>query len=156
MFKEPDFGTTLVFLAIMLGTLFVYGIPWRHCVWMAIAVAVTVALVFSILPGLGVQVAPGYQISRLTSFLHPEPAGHQSAAAKLRQSMMAIGNGGLGGTATPRRPRVSSSAPPRRRLGYLPEAPTDFVFAVVGEERGFVGAAWPICLYALLLWRGLR
>ena len=56
VFKEPDFGTTLVFVAIMLGMLFVYGIPWQHFVWMAIAVAVTVALVFSILPGLGVQV----------------------------------------------------------------------------------------------------
>ena len=124
---------------------------------MAIAVAVTVALVFSILPGMGVQVVHGYQISRLTDFLHPNPNDTQGNGFQLRQSVIAVSHGGLGGTGTaataPGTPQVGAT---QTSLGFLPEAPTDFVFAVVGEERGFVGAAWLICLYALLLWRGLK
>ncbi|HEY3765466.1 MAG TPA: rod shape-determining protein RodA [Gaiellales bacterium] len=157
VFKEPDFGTTLVFVAIMLGMLFVYGIPWQHFVWMAIAVAVTGALVFSILPGLGVEVVHGYQISRLTDFLHPNPNDTQGNGFQERQSVIAVSHGGLGGTGTgqgaPGQPLLGAT---QTSLGFLPEAPTDFVFSVVGEERGFVGAAWLICLYALLLWRGLK
>jgi rod shape determining protein RodA len=158
VFKEPDFGTMLVFLAIVLGMLFVYGIPWQHFVWMGLAVGVTCALVFSVLPGMGVQVVQQYQISRLTSFLHPNPNDTQSGGFQLRQSVIAVGNGGLGGTGSTQttaagEPQLGVS---QTALGYLPEAPTDFVFAVVGEERGFVGAAWLISLYALLLWRGLK
>jgi rod shape determining protein RodA len=157
VFKEPDFGTTLVFLAIMLGMLFVYGIPWQHFVWMAIAVAVTVALVFSILPGMGVEVVHGYQISRLTDFLHPNPNDTQGTGFQERQSVIAISHGGFGGTGTgTAAPGVPLAGATQTSLGFLPEAPTDFVFSVVGEERGFVGAAWLICLYALLLWRGLK
>jgi rod shape determining protein RodA len=111
--------------------------------------------VFSILPGMGVQVVHGYQISRLTSFLHPNPNDTQSGGFQLRQSVIAIGNGGLGGTGNAQTAGQQLGAS-QTSLGYLPEAPTDFVFAVVGEERGFVGAAWLICLYALLLWRGLK
>jgi rod shape determining protein RodA len=157
VFKEPDLGTTLVFLAIMLGMLFVYGIPWQHFVWMAIAVAVSVALVFSILPGMGVEVVHGYQLSRLTGFLHPNSSDTQSSGFQERQSVIAISHGGFGGTgtgtATPGTPLAGAT---QTSLGFLPEAPTDFVFSVVGEERGFVGGAWLICLYALLLWRGLK
>ncbi len=157
VFKEPDFGTTLVYVAIMLGMLFVYGIPWQHFVWMGIAVAVTVALVFSILPGMGVQVVHGYQISRLTDFLHPNPNDTQGNGFQLHQSVIAVSHGGLGGTGTgATAPGTPQAGATQTSLGFLPEAPTDFVFAVVGEERGFVGAAWLICLYALLLWRGLK
>jgi rod shape determining protein RodA len=157
VFKEPDFGTMLVFLAILLGMLFVYGIPWQHFVWMILAVCVLGALIFSILPGMGVRVVQEYQITRLTSFLHPNPNDVQSGGFQLRQSVIAVSHGGLGGTGgsttVPGQPQLGAT---QTSLGFLPEAPTDFVFAVVGEERGFVGAAWLICLYALLLWRGLK
>jgi rod shape determining protein RodA len=157
VFKEPDLGTTLVFLAILLGMLFVYGIPWQHFVWMILGVCVVAAIVFSILPGLGVRVVQEYQITRLTSFLHPDPNDVQSGGFQLRQSVIAVSHGGLGGTGgqttVPGQPQLGAT---QTSLGFLPEAPTDFVFAVVGEERGFVGAAWLICLYALLLWRGLK
>ena len=157
VFKEPDLGTTLVFLAILLGMLFVYGIPWQHFVWMILAVCVLGALVFSILPGMGVRVVQEYQITRLTSFLHPDPNDVKSGGFQLRQSVIAVSHGGLGGTGgqttVPGQPQLGAT---QTSLGFLPEAPTDFVFAVVGEERGFVGAAWLICLYALLLWRGLK
>ena len=157
VFKEPDLGTTLVFLAILLGMLFVYGIPWQHFVWMILGVCVVAAVVFSILPGMGVRVVQEYQITRLTSFLHPDPNDIKSGGFQLRQSVIAVSHGGLGGTGgqttVPGQPQLGAT---QTSLGFLPEAPTDFVFAVVGEERGFVGAAWLICLYALLLWRGLK
>ena len=157
VFKEPDLGTTLVFLAILLGMLFVYGIPWQHFVWMILGVCVVAAIVFSILPGMGVRIVQEYQITRLTSFLHPDPNDVQSGGFQLRQSVIAVSHGGLGGTGgqttVPGQPQLGAT---QTSLGFLPEAPTDFVFAVVGEERGFVGAAWLICLYALLLWRGLK
>jgi rod shape determining protein RodA len=157
VFKEPDLGTTLVFLAILLGMLFVYGIPWQHFVWMILAVCVVAAFVFSILPGMGVRVVQEYQVTRLTSFLHPDPNDVQSGGFQLRQSVIAVSHGGLGGTGgtttVPGQPQLGAT---QTSLGFLPEAPTDFVFAVVGEERGFVGAAWLICLYALLVWRGLK
>jgi rod shape determining protein RodA len=157
VFKEPDFGTTLVYVAIMLGMLFVYGIPWQHFVWMAIAVVVSVALVSSILPSMGVEVVHGYQISRLTDFLHPNPNDTQGTGFQERQSVIAVSHGGVGGTGTGQGiPGAPLAGATQTSLGFLPEAPTDFVFAVVGEERGFIGAAWLICLYALLLWRGLK
>lgn len=157
VFKEPDLGTMMVYIAIMLGMLFVYGIPWQHFVWMALSVGVAGALVLSILPGLGVEVVHGYQISRLTAFLHPNSDANQSNGFQLRQSVIAVSDGGLGGRGdaqtVPGQPQVGAT---QTSLGFLPEAPTDFVFAVVGEERGFFGAAWLISLYALLLWRGLK
>jgi rod shape determining protein RodA len=113
--------------------------------------------VFSILPGMGVEVVHGYQVSRLTDFLHPNPNDTQGSGFQERQSVIAISHGGFGGTGTGTvTPGTPLAGATQTSLGFLPEAPTDFVFSVVGEERGFVGAAWLICLYALLLWRGLK
>ncbi len=107
---------------------------------MALALALVVA------PAAGVTVLHDYQKDRLTAFLHPSdnPAkqGYQQ-----NQSRIAIGSGektGRGEHAT------------QTRYNFLPEHHTDFVFAVVGERWGFVGAALVLSLYALLIWRGLR
>ncbi len=148
VFKEPDFGTALVLAAMLMGMLFVYGAPWRHFVWMLLAGAVVLALIFSILPGAGVQVLQSYQVDRITAFLHPDRLDPQQNGYNLQQSIIAVSHGGVGGTG------VHNAT--QTLLGYLPENATDFVFAVVGEERGFIGAAWLIGLYALLLWRGLK
>jgi rod shape determining protein RodA len=148
VFKEPDFGTTLVLVAMLMGMLFVYGAPWRHFVAIVLAAVVAVALVFSILPSMGIHVVQQYQIDRLTSFLHPNPNDFQSNGYHLNQSKIAISHGGFFGTGV--------AGATQTRLGYLPEHATDFIFSVVGEERGFVGAAWLIGLYAILLWRGLK
>ena len=134
---------------MLMGMLFVYGAPWRHFVWMLLAGAVTLALMFSILPGVGMQVLQSYQVDRIDGLPAPRPA--RSAAERLPPERV-----------DRRGRRTAASAAPASRtrtqtlLGYLPEHATDFVFAVVGEERGFVGAAWLIALYALLLWRGLK
>jgi rod shape determining protein RodA len=148
VFREPDFGTALVLAAMLMGMLFVYGAPWRHFVWMLLAGGVALALIFSILPGAGIHVLQTYQADRLTAFLHPEKLDPQQNGYNLQASLAAVSHGGVGGTG------VKNAT--QTLFGYLPEHATDFVFAVVGEERGFVGAAWLIALYALLLWRGLK
>ena len=148
VFLEPDFGTALVYSAITLGILFVHGAPWRHFVWLGLAGVVVLALVFSILPAAGVQVLQPYQKDRLTSFLHPDRVDTQGDGYHLTQSQIAIGNGGVTGRGV--------EGATQTRLDYLPEHATDFVFSVVGEERGFVGAAWLLALYMLLIWRGLK
>ena len=133
---------------MLMGMLFVYGAPWRHFVWMILAGAVTLALIFSILPGAGIHVLQSYQVDRITAFLHPDRLDPQQNGYNLKASIVAVSHGGVGGTG------VKNAT--QTLFGYLPEHATDFVFAVVGEERGFVGAAWLIALYALLLWRGLK
>ncbi|HVI18944.1 MAG TPA: rod shape-determining protein RodA [Gaiellales bacterium] len=148
VFMEPDFGTALVYAAITFGMLFANGAPWRHFAWMGLAGVVAIALIFSILPGAGIQVLQPYQKDRLTSFLHPDQADIQGNGYHLTQSKIAIGSGGATGKGV--------EGATQTRLNYLPEHATDFIFSVVGEERGFVGTAWLLGLYMLLIWRGLK
>jgi rod shape determining protein RodA len=148
VFAEPDFGTALVYAAVTLGMLFVLGAPWRHFAWMGLAFAVAIAMIFSILPGMGIPVLKQYQQDRLTAFLHPGSSNLQGDGYHLSQSVIAIGSGGATGKGV--------AGATQTRLNYLPEHATDFIFSVVGEERGFLGAAWLLGLYALLIWRALR
>jgi rod shape determining protein RodA len=148
VFLEPDFGTMLVLVVLLFGMLFVYGMPWQHFVWCGMLVAVAGALVFSILPAGGVHLIKQYQLDRLTEFLHPQQNDPQGNGYHLIQSKIAIAHGGLAGT--------GPAGATQTQLGYLPEHATDFIFSVVGEERGFLGSAWLIGLYALFLWRGLK
>jgi rod shape determining protein RodA len=87
-----------------------------------------------------------YQEERLTAFLHPSN-DPQKAGWQQQESKIAIGSGqktGRGENAT------------QIRLSFVPEGDTDFVFAAVGEQYGFVGAAFVLCLFGLLIWRALR
>jgi rod shape determining protein RodA len=143
---QPDLGSGLVYIVIGLALLFVAGVPWRHFAALFALGAVALTLTLVVAPKLGVEVLHGYQKDRLTAFLKPSdnPAkqGYQQ-----NQSRIAIGSGektGRGDHAT------------QTKLNFLPEHHTDFVFAVVGERWGFVGAAFVLSLYALLIWRGLR
>ena len=99
------------------------------------------------LPAGGVQVLKPYQVDRLTSFLHPErntlAEGYNQSQAKI-----AVGSGGLVGR--------GKSGATQTLNDFLPERRTDFVFAVLGEERGFVGAMLLLGLYVVVLWRVLR
>jgi len=143
---QPDLGSGLVYIVVGLAVLFVAGASWRHfaALFALFAVAITFTLVVA--PKAGVTVLHGYQKDRLTAFLHPtdNPAkqGYQQ-----NQSRIAIGSGektGRGNRAT------------QTKYNFLPEHHTDFVFAVVGERWGFIGAAFVLSMYALLIWRGLR
>ena len=104
-------------------------------------------LILWALPAAGAHVLQPYQVKRITGFLHPEadPAG---ATYNITQSKVAVGAGGLDGRGV--------AGATQTNLSYLPEHATDFVFASFAEQRGFFGAAILLCLYLLVVWRGLR
>jgi rod shape determining protein RodA len=143
---QPDLGSGLVYLAIVLAVLFVAGTKWTHFAALAALGAVAIALVLVAAPAVGVQLLKPYQQDRLTAFLNPttDPGdeGYQ-----INQSLTAIGSGGKTGR---------GDEATQTRLDFLPEHHTDFIFSVVGEEFGFVGAALVLSLFALLIWRALR
>jgi rod shape determining protein RodA len=142
-----DLGSALVYVAITLAVLFVAGTSWKHFLGLFALGAASLALVLVALPALAnVDVLKPYQQDRLTSFLHPSDdpgdAGYQQ-----NQSKIAIGSGGRIGR---------GDEATQTEFDFLPEEHTDFIFAVVGERWGFIGAALVLSLYALLVWRGLR
>jgi rod shape determining protein RodA len=144
---QPDLGTGLVYIVIALTVLFVAGTSWRHFAALIALGAVAIALVLGAAPKLGVEVLKPYQVQRLTAFLNPSDdpgdAGYQQ-----NQSRIAIGSGERTGRGLEQATQT--------RFNFLPEHHTDFVYAVVGERFGFVGAGLVISLFALLIWRGLR
>jgi rod shape determining protein RodA len=146
VFLQPDLGTGIVLVAITLTILFVSGIPWQH--FAALGAAAVLLAGGAYLGGSAVGADPlaGYQQDRLTSFLHPSD-DPKDASYQVTQSKIAIGSGetsGRGDNAT------------QTELLFLPERHTDFIFAVIGERFGFLGAAFLVFLYALLFWRAIR
>jgi rod shape determining protein RodA len=93
-----------------------------------------------------VNVLKPYQVDRLTAFLHPT-SNPREQGYQVNQSLTAVGSGGKTG-------RGHNAT--QTKLDFLPEHHTDFVFSVVGEEFGFIGAALVLSLFALLIWRSLR
>ncbi len=146
VFAQPDFGTTMIFVCLCLAVLFFYGTPWTHFAALVGVFAVGVLGVFVVLPTAGIHPVKGYQMERLAVFLHP---GHDPSGSgyNLTQSIIAVGSGGLHGR---------GNLATQTTLDFLPEHHTDFVFAVVGERYGFVGAALLLILFAALVWRALR
>jgi rod shape determining protein RodA len=143
---QPDLGSGMVYMVIAFVLLLVAGTPWRQLAALVALVAVSAAFVLAIAPAAGVHVLKPYQAERLTAFLHPS-ADPRKESYQQEESKIAIGSGqktGRGSDAT------------QIRLHFVPEDHTDFVFAAVGEQYGFVGAGLVLCLYALLIWRTLR
>jgi len=143
---QPDLGSGLVYMSITLAILFVAGTKWTHFAALGALAAAAVVIVLVAAPAAGVQLLKPYQADRLTAFVNPQenPAkqGYQQS-----QSLVAVGAGGRTGR---------GEQATQTRLNFLPEHHTDFVFSVVGEEFGFMGAALVLSLYALLIWRCLR
>jgi len=147
VFAQPDIGTGLVYAAALGACLFVAGTRWLHLAWLgALAVAV-VAAVLWLLPAAGVEVLKPYQTARLTGFTNPDedPRG---STYNVRQSITAVGAGGFAGRGV--------EGATQTNLNYLPEHATDFAFASLAEQRGFLGAAGLLLLYLLVVWRGLK
>ena len=134
LFAEPDFGAVVVLAATVFGVLFLAGVRLLHfSVFVSVVVVALVAMAFS---------AP-YRIERLTTFLNPWSDPFNSGF-QLTQALIAFGRGewfgvGLGASV--------------QKLFYLPEAHTDFVFAVIAEELGLVGSVLVIVLFSILVWR---
>lgn len=138
---QPDLGTVLVFLAITLGVVLVGGARPRH------VLAVTFLGVVAVVGILNSDVLAEYQTDRLTGFLDPQ-ADVQGSTYNVDQSQIAIGAGGITGQGL--------FEGPQTRSGQVPEQQTDFIFTVVGEELGFLGAAGILVLFAFLIWRVWR
>lgn len=134
---QPDLGTGTVMVGTCIVMIFIAGARVSHFVVLGlIGIAGFAALVIS---------AP-YRIKRITSFLDPwqDPLG---SGFQIIQSLFAIGPGGLFGLG------LGQS---RQKFFYLPEPQTDFIFAILAEELGFIGGSFILLLFSLLLWRGIR
>ena len=134
---QPDLGSSVALATLVFCMLFLAGAQPLH---MGLIGASAVPVVV-----LAIYVAP-YRLRRLFAFLDPwaDPRG---AGFQIIQSYLALGGGGLFGRG------LGDS---KQKLFYLPEPHTDFIFAIVGEELGFIGAVVTIGLFGLLLWRGIR
>lgn len=137
--KQPDLGTSLVFIAIALSMLYIAGIPSK---------------LYGMLAGGAVMLAPAiwhllkdYQKMRIMVFLDPEKDPY-GAGYHIIQSKIAIGSGLLMGKG------LFSGT--QSQLNFLPENHTDFIFAVIGEELGFLGTMAVLFLYGIIIYRGIR
>ncbi|MCG2633557.1 MAG: putative lipid II flippase FtsW [Gammaproteobacteria bacterium] len=137
LLQQPDFGATAVLAATLFVVLFLAGLAW----WQVAALG----LGGGALLGLFAVAAP-YRLARLTSFLDPW-ADPYNSGFQLTQALIAIGRGGLDGVG------LGSSI---QKLSYLPEAHTDFLFAIFAEEAGLIGVTLLLGLYLFLVLRGYR
>ncbi|MBE3578136.1 MAG: rod shape-determining protein RodA [Limnochordales bacterium] len=145
---QPDFGTAIVFVGILFGMLFVAGAnPVHLAVVAGSGIGLMVLAAYLVLHGVDLKLIHDYQIRRLLVFLNP----YQDATGdgyNVIQSMIAVGSGGLTGKGL-----FSGS---QTQLSFLPARHTDFIFSVVGEELGFIGATSVLVLFFLLLWRAVQ
>jgi len=134
---QPDLGTSVDIVLIMTAILFVAGLSWK---WLTVGVAAALPALFLLITHVS------YRQARIMAFLHPE-SDPQGAGFQLLQSLIAVGSGGFTGVG------LMES---KQKLFYLPEAHTDFIYAVICEELGFIGAAFVIALFGVYGWRGVR
>jgi rod shape determining protein RodA len=136
---QPDLGTSLTYVPVLLAGLFLGGISWKQ--------ALTLIVAFALLGGAVIKshkVLKPYQIARLTSFINPEndPKG---TGYQINQSKIAVGSGGIWGKGTNKGTQTQGD--------FLPIPYTDFIFAALSEEHGFIGAVLVLLLYFLILMR---
>jgi len=133
---QPDFGSAMIIIIMWVSAVALAGLPWKA--WLS------VFLVGIVIMGLSWNLLQPYQKSRITSFLNPEvdPLG---SGYNVIQAKVAIGSGGLWGKG------IGEGS--QTHLRFLPEASTDFIFAVIGEELGFAGVFFVIILLGVILIR---
>jgi len=134
---QPDLGTAFEIFVIALAMLFVAGLSMRYVFYAALAAAPAIYLLIVRVP---------YRYNRIISFMNPE-VDPQGTSFQLLQSLIAVGSGGFTGVG------LMES---RQKLFYLPEAHTDFIYAVLCEELGYVGGAIVVALFLIYGWRGIR
>jgi rod shape determining protein RodA len=137
---QPDFGSAFVIICMWLGMLLVLPVPRRYLLTLAgvLVVVSAVSWLFLLQP---------FQKRRIMTFINPT-ADVTGAGYNVRQSVTAIGSGGWLGRGL--------GLGPQSQLNFIPERQTDFIFATIGEELGFLGAGSVIILFGLLFWRLLR
>lgn len=138
IFFQPDLGTMLVFGFIAVAMLFVGGSTTRQLAFLVVAVIVASVALFQ------VGAIQQYQVTRLTAFLDPA-TDLQNTQYNQAQSEIAIGSGGLTGRGLFEGTQTN--------LRFVPEQESDFIFTAVGEQLGFIGSAFILALFAVILWR---
>jgi rod shape determining protein RodA len=138
---QPDLGTTMVIVFVILGVLAVSGAPSR---WIAGLMLAGSLVAFG---AVHLGVLSDYQVARFTAFANPE-LDQRGTGYNTNQARIAIGSGGLTGKGLFHGTQTNGR--------FIPEQQTDFVFTVAGEELGLLGAGAVILLLGLVLWRGLR
>jgi cell division protein FtsW len=139
VFSQPDLGSAFTLGLIAAAMLFLAGVRLRYFA-LLFAVAVPI-LAYAILTA-------GYRVARIQAFLDPWAAERRSGSSyQLIQSLIAVGTGGVTGV---------GFMEGQQKLFYLPYPYSDFIYAVVGEELGLVGAVLVVIAFTLFLWRGLR
>ncbi len=134
---EPDFGTASTLVLVAAGMIFAAGVSWMR----------VVTFTLMIIPaGLLLVLSAAYRRDRLFTFLNPE-ADPLGKGFQAMQSLIALGTGGLRGLG------IGNG---RQKLFFLPEPHTDFIFSIIGEELGFIGAFALVAIFAFLVWRGFR
>jgi cell division protein FtsW len=134
---QPDLGTSVDIVLIMTAILFAAGLSWK---WLAVGAGTALPVLFALVTFVS------YRHARIMAFLHPD-SDPQGAGFQLLQSLIAVGSGGFSGFGL---------MEGKQKLFYLPEAHTDFIYAVICEELGFLGAVFVVALFATYGWRGLR
>lgn len=143
VFLEPDLGTSIVFVWLVFVLFLVGGVKARYLFGLSVAGLAGVVAAFRL------DVIKGYQLDRLTAFADAGASGTaQTIRYQTEQSLIAIGSGQFGGK--------GFLGGTQNTLSYVPENHTDFIFTIVGEEFGFLGALVVLGLFAVLMWRGLR
>ena len=134
---QPDLGTAIEIVLVAAAILYVAGLSWK---WIAAGAAAAIPALYLLITHVA------YRQARLMAFLHPD-SDPQGAGFQLLQSLIAVGSGGFTGVG------LMES---KQKLFYLPEAHTDFIYAVICEELGFIGAMIVIALFVVYGWRGMR
>jgi len=134
---QPDLGTAIACAAITVCILFVGGLDLRYLAY---------GFAASLLPLYFLIFHVAYRRERIFAFLHPY-SDPQKAGFHIIQSLIAVSTGGITGVGL---------MEGKQKLFYLPEPHTDFIFSVIGEELGLVGAVIVVTLFAIFLWRGVR
>jgi cell division protein FtsW len=135
--RQPDFGSSVLLVFLLFVLLFAAGTKLSYLVG-SVLLALPLAYV-------AIASSP-YRMKRVTAFLDPWAHRHDSGY-QVAESLMSIGSGGLTGLGL---------GDGRQKLFFLPEAHTDFIFAIIGEELGLVGVTLLVALYAIVIWRGVR
>jgi cell division protein FtsW len=134
---QPDLGTAIDIVLVATAILYVAGLSWK---WIAVGAAAAMPVLYLLITHVA------YRQARLMAFLDPA-SDPQGAGFQLLQSLIAVGSGGFTGVG------LMES---KQKLFYLPEAHTDFIYAVICEELGFIGSTIVIALFVVYGWRGMR
>lgn len=134
---EPDFGTAVALVTVLFALLFAAGARISYLVG---------SLLLALPIGYHLVASSPYRMKRILAFMDPWAHRHD-IGYQVAESLMSIGSGGITGLG------LGES---RQKLFFLPEAHTDFIFSIIGEELGLLGVCAVIALYGLLIWRGIR